>query len=578
MLFIFKTMFSDSESDFSYLPDEEDSSEGEDFSEWSDSEVESGCDDVDADHPPIKRPKIESNNKPNEWIWTKNDNIPQIKPFTASPGIKNPVLHRLGNDPSALQVFGEVFGKEFLEMLTDETNRYAEQIIQGDNTKSKKIDQEWFPVIIDEMKAYIALSIIMTQVKKPCVQMNWSKRVIIHTPIFAQTMPYRRFLAITRFLHFANNDSSDENDKMTKVRSFADSLNDKFHELYTPGENVSIDESLMKFKGRLGCVVFVRIKRARYGIKFYKLCESDSGYCLNFKIYTGHDKISNDIDVNVSESVVRDLSKLIINQGYTMYLDNWYSSPSVFEYLLQNNTNAIGTVRSNRKNMPKDLASLKLKKGEIAARSSRGVLALKWSDRKDVYLLSTKHKNAEMTDSGKKAFQKGGKSAENNTIKPKCVLEYNHGMGGVDHQDQVLACFPVMRKFVKGYRKIFFYMFDMGLYNSYVLYSKMQAKKNHYVNFRLDVAEQLLENVLLPDYKTRGRPAHGDTPLRLQAIHWGHFPKHIAATSKKKNPTRACKVCTKRKKRSETVWECTKCLVALHVPECFERYHTVLDY
>lgn len=375
------------------------------------------------------------------------------------------------------------------------------------------------------------------------------------------------------------NQSSDEDDKMTKVRNTVDYLNDKFDELYTPEQNVSIDESLMKFKGRMGCVVFVRIKRARYGIKFYKLCESRTGYCVNFKIYTGggQDK-DDDNEFNVSETVVRDLMKPIVNQGYTLYLDNWNSSPNVFEYLLKHETHAIGTVRSNRKNMPKDLESLKLKKGEIATRSSNGILALKWSDRKDVYLLSTKHKNAEMTDTGKKKFQKGGKCAVDNTIKPKCVIEYNHGMGGVDHQDQVLACFPVMRKFVKGYRKIFFYLLDMGMFNSYVLYSKMKATKNHYVSFRLDVAEQLLQNLSLPDYNTRGRPAHGDTPLRLQAIHWGHFPRHIPETLKKKNPTRVCKVCKKHKKRSETVWECKKCLVALHVPECFERYHTLQNY
>lgn len=117
------------------------------------------------------------------------------------------------------------------------------------------------------------------------------------------------------------------------------------------------------------------------------------------------------------------------------------------------------SVRSNRKNMPKNLALLKLKKGEIASRSSRGILALKWSDRKEVYLLSTKHKNEEMTDTEKKRIQKGGKAETKNTMKPKCVIEYNHGMGGVDHQDQVLACFPVMRKFMKGYRKIFFTCF-----------------------------------------------------------------------------------------------------------------------
>lgn len=208
----------------------------------------------------------------------------------------------------------------------------------------------------------------------------------------------------------------------------------------------------------MGCVVFVRIKRARFGIKFYKLCESNSGYCLNFKICTGDNKNSGTDDVNKSETVVKELSKLIINKGYTLYLDNWYSSPNLFEYLLTNDTNAIGTVRNNRKNMPKELTDLKLKKGETATRSSRGILALKWSDRKDVYLLSTKHVNEQMTDTGKKRIRKGGKSEPKNTMKPKCVIEYNHGMGGVDRQDQVLACFPVMRKFLKGYRKIFFYM------------------------------------------------------------------------------------------------------------------------
>lgn len=577
-------MASTDESDYSYVS-ENDSSEysSEDSSEdgSEDSSDESSDSEASEEYIPAKRPKLKSNAKNgSEWIWTKKDNVPQIKPFKAIPGIKNPVLHRLGSNPSPLNFFEEVFDKHFWQTLTTETNRYADQVIKGDSAKKKKIDDAWYPVTVDEMKAYIALSIIMTQVKKPCVQMNWSKRVIIYTPIYEQTMPYRRFLAITRFLHFANNDDSNKNDKMTKIRNMVEYFNTKFNELYTPEEDMSIDESLMKFKGRLGCVVFVRIKRARYGIKFYKLCESNSGYCLNFKIYTGDngDKSCGANELNVSETVVKELSELIINKGYTLFLDNWYSSPTIFEYLLAHDTNAIGTVRNNRKNMPKELNELKLKKGETATRSSRGILALKWSDRKDVYLLSTKHMNAQMTDTGKKKVHKGGRSERNKEMKPKCVMEYNHGMGGVDRQDQVLACFPVMRKFLKGYRKIFFYMFDMALFNSYVLYSKTQPKKNHYVNYRLDVAEQMLKTVVLPDYNVRGRPAHGDTPLRLQAIRWGHFAKHIDPTPKKSNPTRVCKVCWKHKKRSETTCECKKCLVALHVPHCFEKYHTQHNY
>lgn len=561
------------ESDYTYTSEDDSSEYSFSSDESSDSEDSDEC-------LPAKRPKSNVNNT-TEWTWRKKDNVAHIKPFIASPGIKNPVLHRLGSNPTPLNFFDEVFDKHFWQMVTEETNRFAVQVIQGDTTKKKKIDDAWYPVTVDEMKAYIALSIIMTQVKKPCVQMNWSKRVIIYTPIYEQTMPYRRFLGITRFLHFGNSDHEKKNDKMTKVRNMVNYLNEKFDELYTPEEDMSIDESLMKFKGRLGCVVFVRIKRARYGIKFYKLCESKTGYCLSFKIYTGNSGDNQNLgnkDLNVSETVVKELSQLIINKGYTLFLDNWYSSPKIFEFLLTHDTNAIGTVRSNRKNMPKDLTELKLKKGERGARSSRGILALKWSDRKDVYLLSTKHANEQMTDTGKKTIRRGGKIEPNNAMKPKCVIEYNHGMGGVDRQDQVLACFPVMRKFLKGYRKIFFYMFDMALFNSYVLYTKTQPKKKHYVNYRLDVAEQLLKNLSLPDYNVRGRPTHNDTPLRLQSARWGHFAKHIDPTPKKSNPTRACKVCWTHKKRSETTWECKKCLVALHVPDCFEKYHTLHNY
>jgi hypothetical protein len=40
-------------------------------------------------------------------------------------------------------------------------------------------------------------------------------------------------------------------------------------------------------------------------------------------------------------------------------------------------------------------------------------------------------------------------------------LEYQKGMGGVDLLDQVTALFPIMRRTVKGCRKIFFYLLDM---------------------------------------------------------------------------------------------------------------------
>ena len=234
--------------------------------------------------------------------------------------------------------------------------------------------------------------------------------------------------------------------------------------------------------------------------------------------------------------------------------------------------------------MPKDLVNTNLIKGDVATRSSQGLLALKWKDKKDVYFPSSKHKNANMTDTGKKERNKKAGEEDKNIVKPKCILEYNKGMGGVDRHDQVLACFPVMRKFVKGYRKMAFYMMDIALYNSYVIFKKVRNKnrenayRRNYVDYRVDLAEQLLENVTMPEYVTRGRQCQGDTPTRLQAKTCAHFPRHIPATEKKNNPTRACRVCAGNKKRRETTWECEKCLVALHVPDCFRKYHTLQKY
>ncbi|KAG8239904.1 hypothetical protein J437_LFUL019476 [Ladona fulva] len=219
-----------------------------------------------------------------EWVWEEKDNVPELKRFTEISG-----------------VFEEVLSDDFWEMLSTETNRYAKQVVENEQYKEKQIDKTWFDVNTDEMKAYFALCIIMSQVKKPWVQMNWSKRAIIHTPIFGETMPFRRFLGISRFLHFTNNEKVDRNDRIKKVRWVVDYLNEKLCQQYTPDSEVSIDESLMNFKGRLSYVQFIASKRARFGIRFYKLCESSSGYCIRFKIHVGQDQTSAG-DVPASES------------------------------------------------------------------------------------------------------------------------------------------------------------------------------------------------------------------------------------------------------------------------------------
>lgn len=78
--------------------------------------------------------------------------------------------------------------------------------------------------------------------------------------------------------------------------------------------------------------------------------------------------------------------------------------------------------------------------------------------------------------------KKGGE--EDAVLKLTSIVDYNRGMGRVDRQDQCLPCFLLKRKCVKGYKKIFFYKFDIAIYNAFVLYSKLPtSQKQFIVNF-----------------------------------------------------------------------------------------------
>ena len=58
---------------------------------------------------------------------------------------------------------------------------------------------------------------------------------------------------------------------------------------------------------------------------------------------------------NSPSEVVKRLLEPLANEGRTLYLDNYYMCPSLAQDLLLSNTNSVGKVRANRKDMPRDL-------------------------------------------------------------------------------------------------------------------------------------------------------------------------------------------------------------------------------
>lgn len=143
----------------------------------------------------------------------------------------------------------------------------------------------------------------------------------------------------------------------------------------------------MLYRGRLGWVEYIPLKRARFGLKFFMLCEASSGYVWDVLIYAGKGT-SLGTPANLAPclpmgtKVVIKLLEPLLGRGYCLTIDNFCTLPELLDLLIQHRTDVYGTVRPNRKDMPSDFQTKKLKKGEVQAYQRCKCVALQWRDKK----------------------------------------------------------------------------------------------------------------------------------------------------------------------------------------------------
>lgn len=497
--------------------------------------------------------------------WQNKDLVPVVFLFDDSEsGCK---VETLAEELSILECFECIFCAEFVDKIVDQIHLYHDFVTANDLPNKSRL-KNWKETNTSEIYVFLAVSLLMSQVKKNRVTDYWSKDALIETPIFSQIMSRDRWINILRMLHFSDNSNVDTNDRLFKVRMVIDYFRNTFKNSLYPFKNIVIDESLMLFKGRISFRQFIPSKRHRFGLKFFVAVDCETGYVLDFILYTGAgtEIVNYDTNLGVSGNIVMTLTEKYWGKGHVLFTDNWYTSPLLYEKLHEKKINACGTVKANRRHMPP--LTDKLKRGEIQYYSTQRLLALKWQDKREVRLLSSLHNSSMVTAKRKN---------NEDIVKPKCVVDYNESMGGVDRTDMLLSTTESVRKSVKWYKKVFFHLLDLAVLNSHCIYKMKTGSLIPLLDFQRQLIKDLIAKYKQVQPRSSGsRTSTGHSPLRLIAR---HFPSMYPRRPKdNKKISKRCVVCSAQKKRKETCYTCRNCDVALCVVGCFEKYHTVKKF
>ncbi|XP_047103633.1 piggyBac transposable element-derived protein 4-like [Schistocerca piceifrons] len=262
------------------------------------------------------------------------------------------------------------------------------------------------------------------------------------------------------------------------------------------------------------------------------------------EVYHGrNDKLDNS-----ASAVVKRLLGSLQGKGHTVYVDSFYTSVQLAKELARANTGLVGTVMPNRKGLPKALKEGKLKKGEQIFRRKNDVLALRWKDKRDVWMISTRHTSSMLPVATREGNEK---------LKPVAVLDYNKHKAGVDIFDQRLSYGALDHKTVKWWRKLAFHGIIIAVSNGCILHNCINEKKLSTPKFIQEVC-----TALVSQRGERIEDSHGSaTNARLTKK---HFPNRVEMAEGKKKAQRRCVVCSGKQKnitgkagRKDTSYECS---------------------
>ena len=100
--------------------------------------------------------------------------------------------------------------------------------------------------------------------------------------------------------------------KLHRLGVFYEQIKGNFFRWYRPHRELSIDDGMVKFKGRCSFKQYLPNKPAKFGLKAWMICDPSNGYCLGFQVYIGKEE-RREMKHGAGYPVVMDLIQQFLN-------------------------------------------------------------------------------------------------------------------------------------------------------------------------------------------------------------------------------------------------------------------------
>ena len=196
------------------------------------------------------------------------------------------------NLQSPLDYFYLMIPRDYFYAVAAQTNLYARQRLAKKGVPESEFHKEFEPTTASEMRAYVGLLLFMSVCQLPSVKLYWSEGLPTYNPWVASVMTKNRFQELASFFHLIDSTKAKPKgeagyDPLYKVRPIISLTQETFSQNYHPAAAITVDEAMIKFKGRCEILQYLPIKPTKWGLKVWACCDAKSFYLLMYSIYTG---------------------------------------------------------------------------------------------------------------------------------------------------------------------------------------------------------------------------------------------------------------------------------------------------